>query len=145
MSEKIKLSLDLVNDSTCADITVELLIDNQSFYTNKVIPGTHSLSHEVDLEEGDHTFDIILSGKIAEHTKIDESGNIVSDVLVKITNIALDDINIDQLMSEQAVYTHNSNGTTELSDHKFFGPMGCNGTVRLNFTSPFYLWLLSNM
>jgi hypothetical protein len=145
MSEKIKLSLDLVNESTCADLTVELLIDNQSFYTNKVISGTHSLSHEVDLDDGDHTFDIVLSGKDAKHTKIDESGNIVSDVLIKIVNIALDDINIDRVMSEQAVYTHDSNGTTELTAHKFYGPMGCNGTVRLNFTSPFYLWLLSNM
>ena len=145
MSEKIKLSLDLVNESDCADLVIELLIDNQSFYTNKVIPGTHSLSHEVNLEEGDRTFDIVLSGKTSEHTKIDEAGNIVSDVLIKITNIALDDINIDQLMSEQAVYTHDSNGTTELTEHKFFGPMGCNGTVTLKFTSPFYLWLLENM
>lgn len=145
MSEKIKLSLDLVNESNCADLVIELLIDNQSFYINKVIPGTHSLSHEVDLEEGDHTFDIVLSGKTVDHTKVDEAGNIVSDVLIHVANIALDDINIDQIMSEQAVYTHNSNNTAELTEHKFYGPMGCNGTVRLNFTSPFYLWLLSNM
>ena len=145
MTEKIKLSLDLVNESDCADLSVELLVNGQSFYNDKVIPGTHSLSHEVDLEEGEHTFSIVLSGKNTEHTKVNEMGQIISDVLIKATNVCFDDINIDQLMSEQAVYTHNNNDTAELTEHKFYGPMGCNGTVTLNFTSPFYLWLLEHM
>ena len=145
MRETIKLSLDLVNESTCADLSIDLQVNGQSFYANKVIPGTHTIEHEINLDEGDHTVSIVLAGKTIDHTKIDDQGNIVSDVLIKVTNIQLDDISVDQLMCEQAVYTHDSNGTTELTEHKFYGPMGCNGTVTLNFTSPFYLWLLESM
>ena len=145
MSKKIKISVDLVNKFACADLNVELLVDNQSFYNNKVIPGTHSLEHIVDLDDGNHTFSIVLSGKNTEHTKVNETGQIISDVLIEATNVCFDDINIDQLISEQAVYTHNNNDTAELTEHKFYGPMGCNGTVTLNFTSPFYLWLLESM
>lgn len=145
MSEKIKISVDLVNEFACADLNVELLVDNQSFYNNKVIPGTHSLEHIVDLDDGEHTFVIVLTGKKSSHTQIDNDGNILNDVLIKIANVEFNEINIDQLIFEQATYQHNNNGTAELADHKFFGPMGCNGTVTLKFTSPFYLWLLETM
>ena len=72
MTEKIKLSLDLVNDSECVDLTIELLLNGETFYTNKVNPGTHHLEHELNVNEGDHAFDIVLQGKTTDHTKIDE-------------------------------------------------------------------------
>ena len=37
------------------------------------------------------------------------------------------------------------NGTQESVDDDFFGTMGCNGTVRLKFSSPVYLWLLETV
>lgn len=145
MSETIKLSLDLINESECNDLSIELLIDNQIFYKNKIIPGTQKLEHELNIEEGEHEFNILLSGKTFDHTQVDEAGNIINDVLINVTNIEFDEINIDQIISEQAVYTHDNNGTAELLEHKFFGSLGCNGIVTLKFTSPFYLWLLENM
>jgi hypothetical protein len=46
---------------------------------------------------------------------------------------------------DQLVYEHNANGTGPLVQDKFYGEMGCNGTVTLEFSSPTYLWLLEQM
>jgi len=46
---------------------------------------------------------------------------------------------------DRAVYVHDFNGTGKFVNKQFFGEMGCNGTVELKFSSPFYLWLLENM
>jgi len=44
-----------------------------------------------------------------------------------------------------AQYQHDFNGTGNPTIDKFYGEMGCNGTVSLKFTTPIYLWLLENM
>jgi len=46
---------------------------------------------------------------------------------------------------DHATYTHNFNGTQAETTDKFYGEMGCNGTVSLRFTTPIYLWLLETM
>jgi hypothetical protein len=37
------------------------------------------------------------------------------------------------------------NGTSEVTEDKFYSELGCNGTVSLKFTTPMYLWLLEHM
>ena len=59
--------------------------------------------------------------------------------------VEFDDIEIDQIVSELAEYHHNFNGTQPAIVDQFYGEMGCNGTLRLEFTTPIYLWLLENM
>ena len=145
MDETIKLNLDLINKSDCADLSIEISLNGQCFYNKKVLPGCHSIEQTLELNKGEHTLDIVLNGKTFDHTKIDQNNNIISDVLIEIANVKLDNIDIDQLLYDHAKYTHNNNGTTELAEHEFYGPMGCNGRVTLKFTSPFYLWLLENM
>jgi hypothetical protein len=49
------------------------------------------------------------------------------------------------VLLNKAVYTHDFNGSQPPVDDKFFGDLGCNGTVSLKFTAPTYLWLLENM
>jgi hypothetical protein len=87
-----------------------------------------------------------MKDKISDHTQIDLDGNIISDTRLVITNLAFDDINLGQLITEHAVYTHDQNAQlpTPVQD-KFYSEMGCNGTVSLKFTTPVYLWLLEHM
>ena len=59
--------------------------------------------------------------------------------------LSTQDINYAQLFSKYAKYCHNFNGSGELTEQKFFGTLGCNGTVYFKFASPVYLWLLENM
>jgi hypothetical protein len=49
------------------------------------------------------------------------------------------------MVTEQAMYTHNFNSTGPSTQDKFYGELGCNGTVTVKFNTPIYLWLLEHM
>ena len=65
--------------------------------------------------------------------------------MVEVKNFRLDDIDIDQVVREQAVYSHSFNSSGEYTDHKFYNTLGCNGIVKFKFSTPSYLWLLEHM
>ena len=144
MSE-IKLTLDISNTSDCNDLEIELWIDQNKFFDQNISTGVHSVEHVFQEDEDDHEFKIVLKNKQIDHTLVDENGAIIKDVIIDILNISFDDINIDTIMHEIATYNHDKNGTDKLITDKFYGHLGCNGTVTLNFSMPFYLWLLENM
>jgi hypothetical protein len=147
--EKIKLSLDITNPSEFHNLGIELWIDKAKFFDSLIAPGTHHIIHEFEVEEGDHSFKIKFKNKNKnksnEHTKINEDGSIISDALINVSNIWLDEIKIDQLLYEKAEYVHDSNGLETIAVHPFYGNFGCNGHVQLKFSTPIYLWLLENM
>lgn len=99
----------------------------------------------VPADEGSHQLEISMSGKRPDHTQIDSQQNIISDVMISLKNIRIDNVNIDQIVSNLAVYEHDCNGTRLPMRDRFFGHMGCNGRVMLDFQSPIYIWLLENM
>jgi len=106
---------------------------------------THQISHEFeDIDGQEHVLSIALSNKLPKHTKIDEQGNIVSDLLVNVSQFLLESVNIDQLVWATAAYHHDFNGTQPSTVEQFFGNMGCNGQVEFRFSSPVYIWLLEN-
>ena len=130
----------------------ESLLDLRAVLDGKVVwqgrpgPDVQDITVELDdAEDRSHVLEFVLSGKTIEHTKITDQGEIVSDVTVRIQDIAFDDIEIDQIVSELAEYHHDFNGTQPSIVDRFYGEMGCNGTLRLEFTTPIYLWLLENM
>lgn len=104
----------------------------------------YSITFE-DVEDGKYQVNFELSGKTPDMTKIDSVGNILSDEVVEINEITVEDIDVTQLFFEKSVYRHNFNGTRDAIDDQFYGTMGCNGVVSFEFTTPFYLWLLENM
>lgn len=101
--------------------------------------------HEFADTDGDHELKFVLKNKLAEHTVINESGEIVADACLTIKNPAFDEIDLGQMFAEQAEYQHDFNGSGKIVKDKFFGIMGCNGQVSLSFSTPIYLWLLENM
>jgi hypothetical protein len=143
--DKIKLSLDITNPSEFHNLGIELWIDKAKFFDNLIGPGTHHVINEFESNEADHEFKIILKNKTDEHTSIDEAGNIVEDVLINVKNISLDEINIDRLVVSHSEYHHSGNDSYKQQPHKFYGNLGCNGTVMLKFSTPVYIWLLENM
>jgi hypothetical protein len=139
-----KLGLKISANDAVLDLAV--VLDGQSQWQGQ--PGTDVQEISVEFNDADdqtHVLEFVLSGKTSEHTRITEQGEIVSDVTVQIKDIAFDDIVIDQIFSELAEYHHDFNGTQPAIVDRFYGEMGCNGTVRLEFTTPIYLWLLENM
>jgi hypothetical protein len=121
--------------------------NNQTvFDTDQLIePKTVAIDIDDEIDDVEHVVSIILKNKTAEHTKIDDQGNIIADSLITISEILMDDIEIDQLFFEKSQYTHSFNSNAEFVTETFYGTMGCNGTVEFKFTTPTYIWLLENM
>ena len=139
-----KLGFKISANDTVLDF--QLVLDGQVQWQG--CPGTDVQEISVEFDDADdesHVLEFVLSGKTSEHTQITEQGEIVSVVIIRIQDIAFDDIVIDQMFSELAEYHHDFNGSQPALVDRFYGVMGCNGTVRLEFTTPVYLWLLENM
>jgi nicotinate-nucleotide pyrophosphorylase len=138
--------LSLAARATGDDLRLEIKFDNQ-------IKFSKILSAELEIIEfgfndnssSAHVMEIVLSGKQQDHTVIDSSGSIVSDRIIEISSVSLDNIQLGQIFLNKTIYTHDFNGTAEKTQQQFFGIMGCNGSVYFEFTSPVYLWLLENM
>jgi len=143
--DTIKLEFDVGTTDAECKLGVRVLIDNNIICDNPHVTETVHVSHELDDADGEHVLAIELYGKLPEHTKITETGEIVSDALLEINNMTLDEVDLDQFFQSLAVYHHDFNGTQTPANHKCYGLMGCNGTVTLKFTTPVYLWLLENM
>ena len=95
-----------------------------------------------DDDDRAHQIAWVLSGKTTDHTKQDQHGNLIEDPLAYISNITLDGADITKIMWQHAVYSHDFNGTNESVADKFFGCMGCNGILALEFETPVYPWML---
>lgn len=81
-------------------------------------------------------------------TVVDEQGNIVSDLLLNVEDVEIDGISLGNLLHTKSLFhldqpqTINESTVTEL---KNCVNLGFNGSWSLEFTTPFYLWLLENL
>ena len=139
-----QLKFQLSASEALLDFTVRL--DGTTQWQGHPGPDMQTIVIEFDdTDDESHVLEFVLSGKTIDHTQITETGEITSDITVRLQDISFDDIAIDQLFYQLAQYHHDFNGTQPAMVDRFFGEMGCNGTVRLEFTTPIYLWLLENM
>jgi len=144
-TEIITFACQVQPTNSAVPLGLRVLLDQVAIFENAHVTETVQIEHEMSDADGEHALTFELFGKLPEHTKITETGEIVSDALLEINNISLDGIDLDQIFQSLSVYHHDVNGTQAPADYKFFGSMGCNGTVTLKFTTPVYLWLLENM
>jgi hypothetical protein len=97
------------------------------------------------VDEEKYTVEIEMSGKLPEHTVIDNQGNIVEDRMIEISAFSLDEIALVYLFTDNCKYAHDFNGSQTAIVDKFFGNMGCNGIVKFEFSAPLHIWMLENM
>jgi hypothetical protein len=143
--EKTKLTFEVVPTAPDAMLGFEAWLDDQLMFDTDHLDKTQQIVILLDDTDAEHELKLVLKNKNSEHTRLTATGEIESDALVEICNLAFDEIALGQIVNKQTVYTHDVNGTAELASHQFFGVMGCNGTVTLKFTTPVYLWFLENM
>jgi hypothetical protein len=124
---------------------MEIWLDDQQIFNQDRVTEPQTVSYEFSDLDAEHELRFVMKNKTADHTTVDESGIIVKDACLIISDLAFDDIALGNIVTEKAVYTHDFNGTVSLIQDKFFGQMGCNGTVSIKFTTPMYLWLLENL
>ena len=123
---------------------LEIWLDNQQLFDQAHVQENYKFGTDFSDDDGEHELRFVLKNKLSEHTQIDVNNNIVNDARIVISGIEFAGIALNQLVPDLAEYQHNFNGTGELSNHKFYGELGCNGTVSLKFTTPIYLWLLEH-
>ena len=145
MTNTISISFELNTSNDQAELGFEAWVDDEKFVDIDHVQGRQLIKIDLPDTDGEHTLEIILKNKKEMHTKIDADGNIVSDAVLTVSDLAFDEIKLGHMVTKLATYIHNFNGTKELTQEQFYGEIGCNGTVSLGFTTPIYLWLLENM
>ena len=146
MTPKVTITFNLATTDATAALGFEAWLDDRRFLDVDHVTQAQQVAVELDDQDNvAHELRLVLKNKTAEHTQIDEHGNILADARLSITDVAFDEIQLGHMFAEKAVYTHNFNGTGEVTEDKFFNELGCNGTVTLKFTTPIYLWLLEHM
>ena len=126
-------------------MSAEVWLDNILVWSAPQLHQTMIFSHDFSDGDGEHCLQIVLSGKTTEHTVVDHAGNIVKDATVQISQVVIDELDINQLFLEKCVYQHNFNGSQPDITDTFHGIAGCNGVISFKFSTPIYLWLLENM
>jgi len=144
-TENISFACQIQPTNNTIALGLRVVLDQVTIFENAHVTETVQLHHEMSDADGEHELTFELFGKTPDHTKITETGEIVSDALLAVNNISLDGIDLDQIVQSLAVYHHDFNGSQAPLNDQFYGTMGCNGTVSLKFTTPIYLWLLENM
>ena len=132
------------SDPACP-LGVEVWIDQDQIFNTEHLANTVKISHAVSEDDAEHELRVVLKHKKSEHTTVDANGNITRDAVINVGSFEFEDIDVNQVVQEQAVYHHNFNGSAADVQDKFFGNMGCNGTLSLKFSTPIYIWLLENM
>jgi hypothetical protein len=145
MTDQVQLTCSISSTNSNAKIGLEIWLDDTQIYNTEHVAEIINFIHKFDDIEGDHRLRFVMKNKTEEHTTVDESGDILTDCRICISDLSFDEIKLGLIFIEQAVYEHNFNGTADTVQDKFYGEMGCNGTVTLEFTTPIYLWFLENM
>ena len=146
MTSTVSITFNLSTTDAMAELGFEAWIDQRKFLDLDHVKETQPVTVELDdQDDAEHELRLVLKNKTAEHTQVDEQGNIITDARLLITDVAFDEIRLGHMFFEQAVYTHDFNGTGKATEDKFYGELGCNGIVSLKFATPMYLWLLEHM
>ena len=143
---QITCSLSFTAQATGPDLHLCARLNGHVFFDQTLATDPVEIRHDfVEVDDTAYTLEIVMSGKQSSHTVIDQDGKILQDRVIEISKVALDDLELSQVFVEQARYHHDFNGTQAATVDKFYGDMGCNGTVELKFSAPVYMWLLENM
>ncbi len=143
--ETAKISFDIETSDAECPLGIEIWLDDAVLLINNLVQGKITFDSNINDADGDHELHIIITGKTTDHTTVDETGTILKDATLSISNVVIDDLDVNQLFLEKCVYTHDFNGTQCKIEDSFYGVAGCNGTISFRFSTPIYLWLLENM
>jgi hypothetical protein len=100
-----------------------------------------------EFSEGPQSLKIRLENKedsdvLKDNYDDPDNYKIIGDMLLNIKNIEIDEISLDNLLYNKSLFTPDDPARPVLDKCL---DLGWNGTWNLEFTSPFYIWLLENI
>ncbi len=143
--DNVLIGFNISTTDSSAELGIRVYIDQTVVHENFHVKESYNFSHAIVDDNGEHELALELFGKTSAHTTIDEAGQIIKDAMLTIADIKVNDIDIKKIIDEKSQYFHDFNSTAATTEDKFYGNLGCNGVVKLKFSTPFYLWLLENM
>ena len=143
--ETFDISFDLTSSDYDCGLGFEVFYNNKQILNIDHCRSSTMLAFTLDAEEGDQELKFIMKNKTMDHTTVDENNKIVNDACLNISNFTIDSAELGHTFLEQCKYHHDFNGSQDPVVDKFYGDMGCNGTLIFSFQSPIYLWLVMNM
>ena len=138
---------EISNSDPTVPLVLTIQVNDIPVETINPVPENYYFEHNFEdtVDPCTHTIEFELSGKLPEHTVVDDQNNIIKDAVVTIKNKQFESVAIDIPFDEQTKYHHNFNDSQHDIVDEFYGVMGCNGTAKFQFTTPIYVWLLENL
>lgn len=135
----------ITSTNTAAELGAEVWLDQTCVLNCEHVDSPQSFVCTVDDQDAEHKLRIVMKHKRSEHTTLNQQGDIVEDACLTVSDLRVDDIDLPLTVFCDHIYAHDFNGTQPLSNHRFYGVMGCNGEVVFEFTTPIELWLLEKL
>jgi len=144
MTEFVKIEIDLsCNFWNYNPFNVAVMIDDKEIFNNK-IEEKITIKSTADLDDGNHTIQLKLSGKTDEDTVIDDKNeSILKDVILNVHDIRFDDISVGKNLWSNSSYYPDLDRVLDSTKHHV--NLGLNGIWKFNFETPVYIWLLENL
>jgi len=101
--ETVKISFDIETSDAECPMGVEIWLDDSVLLSHNHVQEKIMFSHDISDDDGEHKLRVVISGKTSDHTRVDEGGNIVKDATLQISNVVIDDLDINQLFLEKCV------------------------------------------
>ena len=98
--------------------------------------------HLPEHDSSQHVISLEMSGKLPQHTVINQQGHIISDRWLEFNSFKFQDIDLGHQFTESAVYLHDHNANSEMVAVPFTGSMYFNGRVQWQYDQDPLLWLL---
>ena len=157
-TEKLKFKLELYATMWDKPPHAEILINKHRHFKGD-ITGTEEKPNIIEFEHDfveDSLYSLVIkrSGKTDGQTVINREGKIIKDQMLRIKYIEIDEIDLGALVYEGS-YTpiypepwatqQRESGKALQETFKNVTSMGHDGEWKLDFKSPFYMWLLENL
>ena len=143
MSETVEIKVNLSSKTWGDRAPGTRVYVNDMLIFDQLIVDPVEVNWTGELDDGNHSIVVEMYNKKQGDTETDSDGNILNDVLLNIDNIAIDNIDLDQLLWSKSIYypaDEYASATIEQCVN-----LGWNGLWKLEFSSPVYLWFLENL
>ncbi len=157
-TELLHFKIGLSGTSSIKQPKILIKVNDQQFIDvvlTKNPNETEYFEFSATLDEGNHCLEIVLQNKTDQDTIMNHDGEILSDMILNIDSVEIDDIDLGPLLWTSSVYKPEypisyvqhceSIGQNLLPELQNCVNLGWNGRWSLPFTSPFYIWLLENI
>lgn len=143
--ETLSIKMSVIANDPAAGLGFAVLIDNKTLWSNCCTSSRYDLDLCCELDDGPHVIEFQLRDKTTDHTVLDADNTVIKDAVISIENLVIENHNLDYIVTQNSQYHHNFNGNGDDTVTNFYGTLGCNGSAKFEFESPFYLWLLEHI